>query len=914
MAAAATSTGPIGIGQVNTTFYVWGGGAGFDTIQAAVDFIRLNNSGLGEIQVVHGHGYGENIGTITGGSAGTIIIDNRDGHDQRWYWNGTNYVPTYFMQLAGFVAEGMPQQLPASILMGFSPTGDFGNGSGNLIVTADPTMGMPSFNLSLAPQDGTALLTFLRAALDPAGIPRIQMPETLEIYKNNSYPDTFSLWVGQGIDFTGSKGMYVWARPDDDAIDFQGETIPGTYDQTIRLNYLGGDVNIGVHAIITEAGDLSCQTVNAAGITAGTIDAQDATFETCIVNDSPVRTFANTADGPSQGMIWPEIGIPVSAGDHWQDPSINPASLAVWPPVGVPVSTGTAWSPSIPPATIPRTNTANTFTGLNTIAAVTVTGAFTALMNNGSSPPVVAPSGGGFALGWNSQAGSGETDFINSHGGGGGAFYWYNVGGGTIVGPTTVPNMMLDSSNTLRVNGDSIAYSVHATGTSQLGAIPNSVWMDFIGGTGARIVTTGPSTGVLNLLQFAAIDSGGGNFMELGRLTSNGMIVTNGFHAGPLTPGGISGVGLDFYQSNGRISVANPTSTSLVGGFQIIGYSSDFSQTYTYMTLIDDVNGIHAVIYPLCYLAAGQLRIGQRAGGSWNTGTPNINTDGTSLILNSVSNNGSIFFNYDEGTTVVFGNGASGTAGTVDTAGNAVFNGIVQSGPTGVSAGGGPRMWFDGGSSFIDGAPGGRLLINQTPGAGSTCQVTGTFEVFGTKTFVVPHPSDETKELIHACLEGPENGVYYRGEVTTTNGTAEIVLPDYFEPLTYEEERTVLLTQIFEDDDDVVIGSNTPATLLASRVKGGKFKIRSTNPTVKVYWEVKAVRRINVDRLEVERVRYIPTAEMKEMELAKRAQPKITGPDGSGTAQDREPQPETIRAGHADAAGSGRVRKSHKVN
>ena len=31
------------------------------------------------------------------------------------------------------------------------------------------------------------------------------------------------------------------------------------------------------------------------------------------------------------------------------------------------------------------------------------------------------------------------------------------------------------------------------------------------------------------------------------------------------------------------------------------------------------------------------------------------------------------------------------------------------------------------------------------------------------KTFVIPHPLKNDKYLVHACLEGPEAGVYYRG-------------------------------------------------------------------------------------------------------------------------------------------------------
>lgn len=458
-----TSTGPIGLEQLNTSSYVWGvaSGIGYATIQQAVDSVRTLY-GAGEIVIIHGHTYGENIGAITGGNTEIILLDKRDGTDQRWTWNGTQYVPRDFTQLAGFVAEGMPTKTPASTIMGFDPTGDNGRGTGHLTVSANASQPMPALNISLQPENGDPLRTYMRCDMDAAENPRIQIPAAIEVYSDPAFPGKFNMWVGESVDFTGSKGMYIWAKPDEDAIDFQGETVTGTFDQTIRLNLLGGDVILGMNAAITEAGELSCEAANVAGnITAGAIHASDAVFETCEVDNSPVRTFANTADGPSQGMIWPEFGIPVSEGDHWRDPSIDPATLATYPAVGIAVSTGTAWTFSIDPATIPRLNMANVFTGLNTIASLHVTQAFQATMNNGSQPPVVSPSSGGFALGWNSRAGNGETDFINSNGGIGGGFNWYNVGGGTSIGPATPLSMSLDSSNKLHVtNGLQVAGNI----------------------------------------------------------------------------------------------------------------------------------------------------------------------------------------------------------------------------------------------------------------------------------------------------------------------------------------------------------------------------------------------------------------------------------------------------------------------
>jgi hypothetical protein len=50
-----------------------------------------------------------------------------------------------------------------------------------------------------------------------------------------------------------------------------------------------------------------------------------------------------------------------------------------------------------------------------------------------------------------------------------------------------------------------------------------------------------------------------------------------------------------------------------------------------------------------------------------------------------------------------------------------------------------------------------------------------------TKTFVIDHPIKKKNFLVHACLEGPEAGVYYRGKVTIPKGKEEIkvFLPDY---------------------------------------------------------------------------------------------------------------------------------------
>jgi hypothetical protein len=127
---------------------------------------------------------------------------------------------------------------------------------------------------------------------------------------------------------------------------------------------------------------------------------------------------------------------------------------------------------------------------------------------------------------------------------------------------------------------------------------------------------------------------------------------------------------------------------------------------------------------------------------------------------------------------------------------------------------------------------------------GCNISTTGTITASGGKTFRITHPLDDSKQLVHACIEGPEIAVYYRGEDVTVDGICEITLPNYFEALTMETDRTVQVTALFEVDAEDF------GQLAASRVAAGKFRVRSALDSQAFYWEVKAVRR-DVAPLEV---------------------------------------------------------------
>ena len=65
------------------------------------------------------------------------------------------------------------------------------------------------------------------------------------------------------------------------------------------------------------------------------------------------------------------------------------------------------------------------------------------------------------------------------------------------------------------------------------------------------------------------------------------------------------------------------------------------------------------------------------------------------------------------------------------------------------------------------------------------------------KTFVIDHPTDAAKYLVHACLEGPEAGVYYRGRGSITNHTnCTVFLPPYVSSIA--SNFTVQITPIVD--------------------------------------------------------------------------------------------------------------------
>jgi hypothetical protein len=102
-----------------------------------------------------------------------------------------------------------------------------------------------------------------------------------------------------------------------------------------------------------------------------------------------------------------------------------------------------------------------------------------------------------------------------------------------------------------------------------------------------------------------------------------------------------------------------------------------------------------------------------------------------------------------------------------------------------------------------------------------------TYDFNGTKTFVINHPNDSERYLVHACLEGPEDGIYYRGkgEITSYSTSTIISLPDYVDAL--GSDFTVQITPIY---------NGTINHYAASEVENGSFTVYG--PVGKFCWLV----------------------------------------------------------------------------
>ncbi|MBV6457098.1 MAG: hypothetical protein HONBIEJF_00205 [Fimbriimonadaceae bacterium] len=104
------------------------------------------------------------------------------------------------------------------------------------------------------------------------------------------------------------------------------------------------------------------------------------------------------------------------------------------------------------------------------------------------------------------------------------------------------------------------------------------------------------------------------------------------------------------------------------------------------------------------------------------------------------------------------------------------------------------------------------------------------------KNFVVPDPEDPSKDIVYACLEGPEAAMYMRGTARLMRGSARIQLPDHFRKLASPDGMTVLLTPHGRNSRGLSYESADPTGFTV-------FELEQGTGSYDFDWEIKAVRK-----------------------------------------------------------------------
>jgi hypothetical protein len=166
--------------------------------------------------------------------------------------------------------------------------------------------------------------------------------------------------------------------------------------------------------------------------------------------------------------------------------------------------------------------------------------------------------------------------------------------------------------------------------------------------------------------------------------------------------------------------------------------------------------------------------------------------------------------------------GGSGGSGLSAIGGGGV--GANRSGGDGIEAFAGAGL--NGADPGLAGFFGGDVKIN------GNLDVTGNVSKGG-GSFKIDHPLDpENKYLFHSFVESPDMMNIYNGNVTTDgNGEATVRLPDYFEALNSDFRYQL-----------TVIGQFAQS-IVSSEIKDNRFVIRTSEPGVKVSWQVTGIRR-----------------------------------------------------------------------
>ncbi len=353
--------------------------------------------------------------------------------------------------------------------------------------------------------------------------------------------------------------------------------------------------------------------------------------------------------------------------------------------------------------------------------------------------------------------------------------------------------------------------------------------------------------------QFSLWDAASGGAQQGSTLPINGVNVVNGLFTVALDFGDLfkgdarwlatnvqcSGDG-GFTQLDPRQPItAAPYALSLQPGASIIDSDASASLPALFVqTLSTSATGLaangHIGVYgsSLSHLGVGVRGVATEFG--------SYGVDGSSSGQNGAGLHGSAD---GQNGTGVYGSGNTlATAGVYGLTANSSGSGVYGT-ATGANAAGVFGVNSAGAGVWGRSTGGGAAIYGQNTGGGLAGRFTGPVVIEGNLivqgavskgggSFRIDHPLDPAnKFLSHSFVESPDMMNIYNGNVTTdASGSATVTLPDYFATLNrdYRYQLTVL--------------GQFAQAIVARKVGGNSFEIRTDKPGVEVSWQVTGIR------------------------------------------------------------------------
>ena len=293
----------------------------------------------------------------------------------------------------------------------------------------------------------------------------------------------------------------------------------------------------------------------------------------------------------------------------------------------------------------------------------------------------------------------------------------------------------------------------------------------------------------------------------------------------------------NIFNGTGKVGIAttSPGATLDVNGSAIVRDNATVNGNFDAGSVSADtsVDGLTAV-FGYSNSGIGTVGVSNGSDGVLGQGTTGVEGEGTSGygVLGTVGSSGI------DGLHGVTSSIYSGVAGlnTNSSSGYGVFG--QAAGPSGVGGG------------FYNTSTGDALFAENLHSGSFAAFFLGNVDVDGNLSkaagsFKIDHPLDPAnKYLYHSFVESPDMMNIYNGNVTTdAAGTAVVTMPDWFEALNRDFRYQL-----------TVMGQFAQA-IVASKMSGHQFTIKTDKPNVEVSWQVTGVRQdawANAHRIAVE--------------------------------------------------------------